>query len=144
MEQRLSLVTLAAEDLAAARRFYEALGWIVAFSDDKDIVFFQLNGIVFSLYRRAAMAAELDCPEEVLGPGGTALAYNVHEHDEVDAVLEAAAAAGGSIRPAVERVWGGYSGYFADADGHVWEVAWNPHWPIDEDGNVKAAFPQAS
>ncbi len=144
MDQRLSLVTLAVEDLAAARAFYEGLGWRCAFSDGDDVAFFQLNGIVFSLYRRAAMAAELDCPEEVLGPGGSALAYNVREHDDVDAVLEAAAAAGASIRPAVERVWGGYSGYFADVDGHIWEVAWNPHWPIDGDGNVTAAFPEAS
>ncbi len=144
MDPRLSLVTLAVEDLAAARAFYEALGWTVVFSDGADVAFFQLNGIVFSLYRRAAMAAELDCPEEVLGPGGVALAYNVHGHDDVDGVLEEALAAGASIRPAVERVWGGYSGYFADLDGHIWEVAWNPHWPIDGDGNVQAAFPQAS
>lgn len=143
MEQRLSLVTLAVEDLAAARAFYERLGWTCGFSDDKDIAFFQLNGIVFSLYRRAAMAAELDCPEDVLGPGGVTLAYNVRAHDDVDTTLTVAAEAGASIRPAVERAWGGYSGYFADLDGHIWDVAWNPHWPIEGDA-TRMAFPQAS
>lgn len=137
MEQRLSLVTLAVEDLEGSTRFYrDGLGWSPGFSNE-EVTFFQLNGIVLSLFRRDRFAEELGVAEEDLMPGGTALAYNVRRKEEVDEVLGLVEDAGGLVLvPAREAEWGGYSGYFADPEGHRWEVAFNPGWPIDEHGNV--------
>ena len=138
MDQRLSIVTLGVADLAASRSFYQSLGWKAsAAASNDDIVFFQLGGIILSLYDRAALArdARLEPGE---GFGGVALAYNGRSKEEVDATLAAAEAAGGRIlKPAEEVFWGGYSGYFADPDGHPWEVAWNPHFPIRDDGAIE-------
>ena len=81
----------------------------------------------------------LDVPDEVGGRGfgGIALAYNVREKAEVAAALADAEAAGATVlKPAEDNFWGGHSGYFADPDGHPWEVAWNPFWPIAADGRV--------
>lgn len=142
MDQRLSLVTLAVKDLAAARTFYEELGWQAGFANE-DVAFYQLNGIVLSLWRRASMAQELSCHEHELGPGGIMLAYNVPSAPEVDAVLSEAGSAGASVRAPLRKEWGGYSGSFADPDGHRWEVAWNPAWPIAADGAVQAFPPRA-
>ncbi|MCW5723813.1 MAG: VOC family protein [Maricaulaceae bacterium] len=134
MEQRLSLITLGVENPARSKAFYQSLGWKPAFEAD-DIVFFPLNGIVFALFRRAALDADMG--RENAGPGAFALAYNVRGKAEIEPVLAAAQAAGGAIlKPAEDTEWGGRSGYFADPDGHAWEVAWNPHWPIDAAGNV--------
>ncbi len=135
MDQRLSLVTLGVVDLARSRAFYEALGWKRG-NNDAGVVFFQLRGMVLALWSRAALAEDAGIADGG-GFGGIALAYNARSKDEVDAVLAEAAAAGASIlKPAAETVWGGYSGYFADPDGHPWEVAWNPHWSVDEAGRV--------
>ena len=138
MDQRLSIVTLGVTDLAASCAFYRNLGWTPsAAASNDDLVFFQLGGIVLSLYRRDALArdANLDPGE---GFGGMTLAYNGRSKEEVDATLAAAEAAGARIlKPAEEVFWGGYSGYFADPDGHVWEVAWNPHFPIRDDGSIE-------
>jgi hypothetical protein len=135
MEQRLSLVTLGVADVARARAFYERLGWQASARGNADIVFFQLNGFALALYGRAALAEDAALPDMGPGFGGITLAYNVRERDEVDGVLAAAAAAGGRIlKPARDAVWGGYSGYFADPDGHPWEVAWNPGFAIQPDG----------
>ncbi|HEX6038762.1 VOC family protein [Longimicrobium sp.] len=134
MEQRLSLVTLGVDDVARARRFYQALGWTPGFANE-EVTFFQLGGIVLSLWNRAAMAR--DTGRTPRGPGDVALAHNVRTREGVDAALAEAVAAGGTVlRPAHQAEWGGYSGYFADPDGHAWEVAWNPDWRIDDDGNV--------
>ena len=137
MEQRLSLITLGVADLTRARAFYERLGWQASARGNADIVFFQLNGFVLALYGRAALAEDAALPDS--GPvfGGIALAYNVRERGDVDGVLAAAQAAGGRIlKPARDAFWGGYSGYFADPDGHPWEVAWNPGFSISPDGTV--------
>lgn len=137
MEQRLSLVTLAVEDLERAAAFYgDGLGWELGFSNE-EVSFFQLNGVVLSLFRRDRFAEELGVPEDELQPGGTALAYNVRIKEEVDEVVALARGAGGRvlIEPR-EAEWGGYSGYFADPEGHRWEVAWNPAWAIDEAGDT--------
>ena len=137
MEQRISVITLGVDDLARARAFYEGgLGWRSSFAND-EVAFYQLNGIVLSLYARRALAADMRRDSDAGGSGAIALAYNVRGRDEVDAVLAAAGAGGATIlAPASEAVWGGYTGYFADPDGHAWEVAWNPGWPIDADGDV--------
>ena len=137
MEQRLSLVTLGVADVARARAFYQRLGWRASSVSNADIAFFQLNGFALALYGRAALAEDAAMADAGPGFGGIALAYNVRERHEVDAVLAAAQAAGGRIlKPARDAAWGGYSGYFADPDGHPWEVAWNPGFAILPDGKL--------
>lgn len=136
MQPRISLVTLAAADIDRGRAFYESLGWPCGFHND-DVAFFQLNGMVFGLYRRDAFAAEVGAKPAAFASSGFALAYNVRDKADVDAVLAAAERAGAAvIVPAHEAPWGGRTGYFTDPDGHRWEVAWNPAWSLDDDGNV--------
>jgi uncharacterized protein len=137
MEQRVSLITLGVADLARSLRFYESLGWRRA-NQHAEVVFFQAGGLVLGLWARAALAADAGLPEEGSGFRGIALAYNARSRAEVDAVLAEAAAAGATItKPAEDAFWGGYSGYFADPDGHLWEAAWNPDWTILDDGSVR-------
>lgn len=137
MEQRMSLITLGVGDLARARRFYEGLGWRVGLAVEGEVLFFQLNGLVLSLYARAALAEDAGVAEAESGFAGITLAHNVRSAPEVDAVLGEAERAGGRIvRPARRAEWGGYSGYFADPDGHLWEVAHNPGFPLDAEGNA--------
>ena len=137
MEARLSLVTLCVADMARARRFYEALGWRAS-GPGEGVTFFQLGGMILSLYGRAEQAADANLPAEGSGFGGIVLAHNVRERADVDSVLAEAKAAGATIlKGAHEIFWGGYVGYFADLDGHPWEVAWNPHFPILEDGSIR-------
>jgi uncharacterized protein len=138
MEQRLSLVTLGVADLERARRFYEeGLGWRRG-NTHPEVVFFQVGGAVLALWSRAALAADARLPVAGSGFGGIALAYNTRSREEVDQVLAEAQAAGATIlRPAEAASWGGYTGYFADPDGHPWEVAWNPGWAVLEDGSIR-------
>jgi uncharacterized protein len=140
MEQRLSVVTLGVADLDRARRFYEeGLGWRRG-NRHLEIVFFQLPGMVLALFGRAELAADAhldDKSAEGTGFGGITLAYNARSRAEVDTVMAEAESAGARIlKPAQDAFWGGYSGYFADPDGHPWEVAWNPDWTLDEAGRV--------
>ena len=137
MDQRISVITLGVVDLERARRFYEdGLGWRHA-GDFLGVYFFQIAGTVFSLYPRATLTGDAGLAAAGVGVGGIALAHNVRVREDVDAVLAEAERAGATIlRRAKEAAWGGYSGYFADPDGHPWEVAWNPHWPIDAEGRV--------
>src|SRR3954465_8468981 len=117
MDQRLSLVTLGVHDLARARAFYEGLGWAARATPDDDVVFFQAGGIVVSLWGRDQLAED-SVVEDSGGWGGVALAYNTRSRDEVDAVIEEARAAGGTIgREPGETFYGGYSGIFIDPDG---------------------------
>jgi uncharacterized protein len=138
MEQRLSLITLGVADLERSRRFYEdGLGWRRG-NDHPEVVFYQLGGMVLALWSRDALARDAHLPDAGSGFGGIALAYNARTREEVDAVLTEAAAAGANIlKSAEDAFWGGYSGYFADPDGHAWEVAWNPDWTLAEDGSVR-------
>jgi len=137
MEQRMSLITLGIADLARSRRFYEGLGWRVGMAVEGEVVFFQLNGLILSLYPRASLARDAGVAEAGSGFAGITLAHNVRSAPEVDAVLGEAERAGGRIvRPARRAEWGGYSGYFADPDGHLWEVAHNPGFPLDAEGNA--------
>ena len=138
VDQRLSIVTLGVDDLPRARAFYEALGWRVATEENADsIVCFTLNGIGFALYPRTMLVKDIGM-ESGGGnaTGAITLAYNVRAREDVVAVLDEAERAGGTIvKQAQDVFWGGHSGYFADPDGHLWEVAWNPFSPLDDDGN---------
>ena len=136
MEQRLSLVTLGVSDLGRARRFYEALGWTTRAEPDDDVVFFQAGGMIVALWGRDQLAEDSGVADGG-GWGGITLAYNTRSQDEVDAVVEEARAAGARIaREPAATFWGGYSAVFVDPDGHPWEVAYNPHWQLGEDGSV--------
>jgi predicted lactoylglutathione lyase len=136
MEQRVSLITLGARDLARARGFYEALGWQTRAAPDDDVVFFQAGGTIVALWARDRLAEDSGV-EDGGGWGGITLAHNVRSPAEVDAVIAEAEAAGATIpRHPAETFWGGYSGVFVDPEGHAWEVAHNPHWVLDDDGSV--------
>jgi hypothetical protein len=136
MEQRLSLVTLGVSDLARARAFYEALGWVTGAEPDDDVVFFQTGGLIVGLWDRERLAEDSGV-EDGGGFGGVTLALNVRSPAEVDAVIDEARAAGARIaRAGAETFWGGYSGVFVDPDGHPWEVAHNPFWRIGDDGST--------
>ena len=137
MEQRLSLVTLSVLDMARARGFYERLGWRASSASNEAVTFFQAGAAVLGLYGRDALAEDASVSPEGSGFSGVALAHNTASREAVDAVIAEAEAAGGTVvKPAEDGFWGGYSGYFADPDGHLWEVAWNPHFPFDEAGNL--------
>lgn len=137
MEQRVSLVTLGVADLTQARRFYEQLGWVTQAEPDADVVFFQVGGMVLALWNRERLAAD-SVVEDRGGWGGVTLAYNVRSPDEVDATLAEAERAGAVVlRDGAETFWGGYSGVFADPDGHPWEVAHNPYWTLADDGSIQ-------
>lgn len=138
MEQRLSCITLGVHDLAASRRFYvEGFGFTPAM-EVEDVIFFQVPGLVFALW--GGLAADLGAEGAGRGPGMSALAYNVRDRAELPDVFARAVAGGGQVvRPAHDTPWGGVSGYVADPDGHLWEIAWNPFWPIGEDGSTRLA-----
>jgi catechol 2,3-dioxygenase-like lactoylglutathione lyase family enzyme len=136
MEQRLSLVTLGVADLAASRRFYEALGWSSASDPEQGVVFFQSGSMVLGLWSREELAKDSGTTDSG-GWGGVTLAHNVRSPEEVDAVIAEARAAGATIaREGAPTFWGGYSGAFIDPDGHPWEVAHNPFWTLGPDGAV--------
>lgn len=141
MEPRVSLITLGVEDLARARRFYEAgLGWKPALAVPDEVAFYQLGGLALGLYPHRLLAADAGLPSDSRPAvfRGTALAHNVPNPQLVDALLMEAERAGGRIvQPAEEKPWGGYSGHFADPDGHLWEVAWNPHFELRDDGTIR-------
>ena len=139
MEQRISLITLGVADLDRSRRFYEhGLGWTKG-NPHEEVAFYQLsNGLVLALWSRDDLAADARAIDSGATFSGVSIAFNTRSHDEVDEVLAAVEAAGGTVtKPAEEQVWGGYSGYFADPDGHPWEVAFNPDWSLDEAGHVR-------
>jgi uncharacterized protein len=138
MEQRISLITLGVADLASSRAFYERLGWQRSVRAADGIAFFQAGGMAFALYPRGELAKDAGVSSQGHGFPGFALAFNARSRGEVDAVLAEARAAGATILKAAEEAfWGGYSGYFSDPDGFLWEVAWNPSFPIAEDGSIR-------
>jgi uncharacterized protein len=138
MEQRLSLVTLGVADLARALAFYEGvLGWKPA-QRLPGITFFDLNGLVFALYPHADLAQDMRAaPAATGGYEGFTLAHNLRSEQEVDALFAHLKSRGITIvKPPQKAEWGGYSGYFADPDGHKWEVAYNPFWTVRDDGGI--------
>ena len=139
MEPRISIVTLAVADVACATAFYRRLGFVPAAASQDSITFMEAGGVVLALYPRDALADDACVSaESVQGFSGITLAHNTRSEAEVDAVLAEAVAAGASLRKAGQKVfWGGYSGYFADPDGHLWEVAFNPFFPLSAEGRIE-------
>ena len=132
---RISLVTLGVSDLARATTFYQRLGWPPVANAGDGVSFFHTAGALLSLFPSSDLAADAGVPFAGDGFRHIALAINVASAQEVDAALDAAVAAGGTLVKQGQQVfWGGYSGYFADPDGHLWEVAHNPFWPLDAAG----------
>lgn len=136
----LTLVTLGVRDLAAARAFYLKLGFVLLEGSTDDVAFFAAGGVFLGLFGRASLAADAEVADSAPGFSGIALARNVASEAEVDRVLAEAVAAGATLKKRGQKVlWGGYCGYFADPDGHLWEVAYNPFWPMDAEGRVHLA-----
>ncbi len=135
--QRVTLITLGVTDLDRSKAFYGALGWTPTREMPGEVVFYQINGMALGFFGLGPLAEDQGRPDAKLGTGAMTLAQNFNTEDEVDAAYTAAIAAGATPLKAPEKVfWGGYSGYYADPDGHVWEVAHNPFWPLNEDGSL--------
>jgi predicted lactoylglutathione lyase len=136
VEQRVTLVTLGVSDYARAKAFYAALGWSPAL-EVEETAFFQGNGIVLTLWAREKLAADMGIPDDGARWSGVALAHNVRSQEEVREVIEQARALGAEItREPADTFYGGYAGAFRDLDGHAWEIAHNPGFGLDGDGNV--------
>ena len=142
MRQKLNLITLGVENLERALNFYEkGLGWKKSDKSVDDLALFPLGGITLALYPREDLAADVTLPYEPYEPSGFSgltFSYNTKSENEVDEVLKKVEALGAEIiKPAQKVFWGGYSGYFKDLDGYVFEVAFNPFWEFDENDNLK-------
>ncbi|MDQ3698397.1 MAG: VOC family protein [Gemmatimonadota bacterium] len=130
MEPRISFVTLGVRDLERSTRFYRDVLRLPQLATPPEVSFFELGRTWLSLYPRDLLAADAGVPDEGSGFAGFSLAHNVRSEADADALLAEVAAGGGRIvKPAQRAEWGGYSGYFADPDGFLWEVAWNPNFP---------------
>ena len=137
MEQRISLITLGVADMEASAAFWKAMGWRRVETGD-GVVAFDMLGMCVGLYPAAKLAEDLGMEPGRLGTGLATYAYNVREKAEVAEVLAAAEAAGGRIvKPAGDVFWGGHHGFFADPDGHLWEVAHNPFSPLGPEGEFR-------
>ena len=134
---RISIVTLGVADLPRAVAFYEALGWQRASSSTDGIAWFHTADTNLGLFPNELLAADANLPPERAAFGGVTLAINVETATDVARLLDEAVAAGATLlKPATKADWGGVSGYFADPDGHPWEVAWAPGFTIGPDGRV--------
>ena len=134
--QRVNLITLGVDDLAKSRAFYAGLGWKETSWTD-GVVFYQMAGLALGLFGRAALAEDQGRAGVSLGTGAMTLAQNFGRPEEVDTAFAQALDAGARSLKAPQSVfWGGYSGYFADPDGHVWELAHNPFWTVEADGTI--------
>jgi catechol 2,3-dioxygenase-like lactoylglutathione lyase family enzyme len=140
MEPRVSIITLGVSDLARSHRFYcEGLGFPTTAGADAEIVFFRTGGTCLALYPIDKLAEDVgpDCVANRSGFGGITLAHNTRTRAGVDEVLALAERAGGRIvKPAGDVFWGGYSGYFADPDDYLWEVAYSDNWRFHPDGSL--------
>ena len=136
MQQQISAVTLGVADLARSRRFYvEGFGWKPVF-EAPDIVFYQMNGLMLGTWLAASLQGDQQ-RDKAGGTGGFSLAHNVTTREEVQPVLDQLVRFGGKLLRAGDAPpHGGFRGYVADPDGHVWEIAWNPSWPISPEGYV--------
>lgn len=139
MEQRLTIIGLGVKDLKIATAFYEEkFGWKKMKSSNNGIVFFQLNGILLSLYPNDKLAEDATVNPEGHGFKGFSIAFNTRSKEEVDELVATLEAKGVTIVKSPEEVfWGGYSSYIQDPDGNLWEIAFNPFLPLDENGNTK-------
>ena len=137
LDPRISLITLGVENVAQATAFYERLGWKKSSASQDAVTFIQLKGTVLGLFSRQSLAEDAHVENTPKGFSGITLAHNVTSERGVDAVYKFALSCGATPVKAPEKVfWGGYSGYFADPDGHLWEVAYNPFFPLDKEGHV--------
>jgi uncharacterized protein len=136
MEQRITLLTLGVSDYAKAKAFYAALGWSPAL-EVEETAFFQGNGVILALWAREKLSPDLGIPDAGARWSGIALAHNVRSRAEVDELVEQARTLGADItREPAETFYGGYAGAFRDLDGHAWEIAHNPGFGLDDDGNI--------
>jgi uncharacterized protein len=136
MDQRISLVTLGVADYPRAKAFYEALGWTAAL-DIQETAFFQANGCILVLWARDKLAEDTGIADDGARWGGITLAHNVGSREGVHHVIDQARSNGAEVtREPAETFYGGYAGAFRDLDGHAWEVAHNPGFELDDDGNV--------
>ncbi len=132
--QRVTMIALGVDDLERSGAFYKALGWQAA-QELPEVRFYRLKGLMLGLIGRETLAEDQGRPGTRLGTGAMSLAQNYRSPTEVDTAFAAAASAGATaLKPPEKADWGGYSGYYADPDGHVWEIAYNPFWPLDEAG----------
>ncbi|MDB5522833.1 MAG: glyoxalase-like domain protein [Rhizobium sp.] len=137
IDRRISLITLGVDDVARSTAFYEKLGWAKSESSQAAITFIQLKGTVLGLFSRQSLADDAHVENTAKGFSGVTLAHNVTSKKGVDAVFKFAIACGATeVKKPEEVFWGGYSGYFADPDGHLWEIAFNPFFPMDAEGHV--------
>ncbi|WP_370283783.1 VOC family protein [Pseudooceanicola sp.] len=139
--QRVTLITLGVSDLERSRKFYAALGWEPV-PGPPQVIFYRLDGMALGLFGVNALADDQGRPGAQLGTGAMTLAQNFATEAEVDAAFEAALEAGAEALKRPQKVfWGGYSGYYADPDGHVWELAMNPFWELDDAGRLTIPDP---
>jgi len=138
VEPRLSIITLGITDMKRARAFYETLGFTASSASNDDVTFFHAGGMVLGLYGRKALADDAKVAAgNAAGFSGIAIAHNCRSEADVDEVLTQAELAGAKItKPAEKAFWGGYSGYFSDPDNHLWEVAFNPFFPLNDAGQI--------
>ena len=137
LDPRISIITLGVEDVARSTAFYERLGWRKASVSQESVTFIQLKGLVLALFSRGELAADAQVENTPPGFSGMTLAHNVSSETGVDAVFKFALSCGAvSVKPPEKVAWGGYSGYFADPDGHLWEIAYNPFFPQDAHGHI--------
>ncbi len=135
--ERVTLITLGVADLARSRGFYQAWGWRTHPASMPELVLFQLNGCALSLFAREALAADQGRAGQALGTGALTLAQNFPSEADVDACYALGLRAGATaLKPPQKVFWGGYSSYLSDPDGHVWELAHNPFWPLAADGTL--------
>lgn len=133
----ISLVTLCVADIAKATAFYERLGFVRSSASEEDVTFFRAGAVVLGLWSRKEQIEEAKAEALWTGNGGIVVAMDCTSESEVDAMLAKAETAGATVlKPGTKAFWGGYNGHFADVDGHVWEVAYNPFWPLQEDGRI--------
>ena len=138
LDPRISLITLGVDDLARATQFYERLGWKKSPASQESVTFIQLKGVVLGLFSRRSLAEDARVDDTPRGFSGITLAHNVASERGVDAVYKFVLSCGATEVKKPEKVfWGGYSGYFADPDGHLWEVAHNPFFPLDAEGHIR-------
>jgi predicted lactoylglutathione lyase len=137
MRQKFTLITLGVNDIQRSLNFWEGLGWKKSSASMDDIAFFKLGGMVLGLYPRKLLAEDATVSEEGSGFSGMSISYNAKSEKEVDEVLSEVQKLGATlVKPAQKVFWGGYSGYFKDPDGHLFEVAFNPFWEFDDQDNV--------
>lgn len=138
MRPKLNIVTLGVRDFKRSLEFYKnGLGWKTSKASNDHIAFFPLGGVVLALYPREALAEDAKVQPDGSGFTGMTIAFNAHDEEEVDKVLDEVEKLGMKIIKKPEKVfWGGYSGYFADPDGYLWEVAFNPYFDFDENDNL--------